>query len=317
MKKLKNFIEKNSLINHKNIGVAVSGGPDSVFMLYLLNKIKQQIGISITVLHFNHKIRKESDEDEMFTKKLSENMHLDFISANGNVPQFAKNHKLSLEDAARRKRYEFFKQCKIELNLHSIALAHTKNDLVETFLINMLRGSSINGLSSMKPKRDFYIRPILFMEKEEIVDFLNVKNIPFKIDKTNKDTYFLRNRVRLKLIKTLKEYNPNIIDTIYRESEILRGECEYLDDTACKNIVQSVKFYKNIAVADLSKMENSMAIRRRVISKVCKKLLKSSYSLSFNNIERIATLKNNSKTVVLRKIIRAYIKDNNLILERL
>lgn len=317
MKKLKSFIEKNGLINHKNIGAAVSGGPDSVFMLYMLDKMKQQAGINITVLHFNHKIRENSDEDEMFTKKLAEDMQLDFVGRSGNVVQFANKYKLSLEDAARKKRYEFFKQCKIRLNLGSIALAHTKNDLTETFLINMLRGSSINGLSSMKPKRDFYIRPILFMEKSGIVEFLNTKNIPFRTDITNKDIHFLRNRIRLKLIKTLKEYNPNIVETIYRESEILRQECEYLDNVASKNILESVKFYKNRAVADISKMDKNMAIRRRVVSKICKKILKSSYSLSFSNIERIATLKVGNKKVVLRKLIKAYIKENKLTIERL
>ncbi len=305
------------MINGRNIGAAVSGGPDSVFMLYCLNNIKQELGINLTVLHFNHKIRKESDSDEKFTRELSERFNLNFASGSHDVKTYAKIEKLSLEDAARRKRYEFFKECRDRYKLDSIAIAHNKDDLAETFLMNLLRGSSPEGLSSMKPKREFYIRPILFIYKKEILDFLHEKNIPYKTDETNKSRNFTRNRIRLELIKDLEGYNKNIVGTIYREVEILRQENEFLNKTADKNIARYVKFFDKKAVIDVEKIHSDIALKRRIISRVCKKLIETDYSLSFNNIERIVQLKNKNKKVILRKLLEARLENGKLIIRKL
>ncbi len=316
MKRLKSFIIKNNLINSNHIGAAVSGGPDSVFMLYLLNEIRDDFGFDITVLHFNHKIREESDADALFVEDISRKLNLDYETESYDVLKFAKKEGLSLEDAARKKRYDFFSRCRKKLNLGEIALAHTMDDVAETFIMNMLRGSSLSGLTSMRIKRDFYIRPVCFLKKDEMLEYLKNENMDFRIDKSNADTDYTRNSIRLKLMDTLREYNPNIVNTIFKEVDILKEEDDYLKSLALKKLIEHVKFMPNRAIINISELKNT-AIRRRVISVVCKKLTNTRYSLSFDNINRIADLKDNKKTVVLRKLIKAYIENDKLVIEAL
>ncbi len=316
LKRLKSFISQNRLINSNRIGAAVSGGPDSVFMLYMLNEIAKDFGFKITVLHFNHKIRKESDKDALFVKSLARTLNLDFETESCDVLEFAKKEKLSLEEAARIKRYDFLKRCKDRFDLGEVALAHTKDDVAETFVMNMMRGSSLSGLTSMRIKREFYIRPVCFLKKSEIVEYLDEQGIAFRVDKSNKDTNFVRNKIRLDLMSLMKEFNPNIIDTIFREMDILKQEDDYLNGVAQLAVVKNVVFVGKKAVIDTTHM-NNLAIKRRVVSIVCKKLTNSDYSLSFENINRIAALNDSKKSVVLRKLFKAYMKDKQLIIEAL
>ncbi len=316
LKRLKSFISQNRLINSNRIGAAVSGGPDSVFMLYMLNEIAEDFGFEITVLHFNHKIREESDEDALFVKNSACKLNLDFETESCDVLEFAKKEKLSLEDAARIKRYDFLKRCKYKFNLGEVALAHTKDDVAETFVMNMMRGSSLSGLTSMRIKREFYIRPVCFLKKSEILDYLNEQGIAFRVDKSNKDTNFVRNKIRLELISLMKEFNPNIVDTIFREVDVLKQEDDYLNSMALLETVKHVVFVGKKAVIDTAHI-NNLALKRRVISIVCKKLTNSDYSLSFENINRIASLNDGSKIVVLRKLFKAYLQGKKLIIEAL
>lgn len=316
LKRLKSFISQNRLINSNRIGAAVSGGPDSVFMLYMLNEIAEDFGFEITVLHFNHKIREESDEDALFVKNSACKLNLDFETESCDVLEFAKKEKLSLEDAARIKRYDFLKRCKYKFNLGEVALAHTKDDVAETFVMNMMRGSSLSGLTSMRIKREFYIRPVCFLKKSEILDYLNEQGIAFRVDKSNKDTNFVRNKIRLELISLMKEFNPNIVDTIFREVDVLKQEDDYLNSMALLETVKHVVFVGKKAVIDTAHI-NNLALKRRVISIVCKKLTNSDYSLSFGNINRIASLNDGSKIVVLRKLFKAYLQGKKLIIEAL
>ncbi len=316
LKRLKSFISQNRLINSNRIGAAVSGGPDSVFMLHMLNEIAEDFGFEITVLHFNHKIREESDEDALFVKNSACKLNLDFETESCDVLEFAKKEKLSLEDAARIKRYDFLKRCKDRFELGEVALAHTKDDVAETFVMNMMRGSSLSGLTSMRIKREFYIRPVCFLKKSEILDYLNEQGIAFRVDKSNKDTNFVRNKIRLELISLMKEFNPNIVDTIFREVDVLKQEDDYLNSMALLETVKHVVFVGKKAVIDTAHI-NSLALKRRVISIVCKKLTNSDYSLSFENINRIASLNDGSKIVVLRKLFKAYLQGKKLIIEAL
>ncbi len=308
-------------MDSNNIGIGVSGGPDSIFLMYMLEKFREDTTlphINLTVLHFNHKIRSESDMDELFVKKTADALSIKFYSESFDVPDFAKLKKLSLEDAARIKRYDFFKRATSQFNLNSVAIAHTKNDVSETFLINLLRGSGLDGLSSMKVKRDFYIRPILFLTKEEILRFLNYHNIQFLTDKTNSNQSFLRNKIRLSLMDNLKMYNSNIVNTLYRENRLLNEDCKFINDIAEENFLYAASFIDNSAVVDISRLSDYYAIRSRVISKSIKKIGNSFYSLSYNNIKRIVDLTYKNKgEVFLRGILRAYIKNGNLVIEAL
>ncbi len=317
IKRLQDFIKANQLINKGKIGIAVSGGPDSIFLAHSLNILKNDLGIKIYILHFNHMLRKEAKEEEQFVKEFSNSIDANFLSDSFDVGKFAKNNKLSTEEAARIKRYEFLHSCKTRLNLNSIAIAHTKNDIAETFLINMLRGSSIKGLSSLRIKRGFYIRPLIFLEKKEIIDYLKENRIEYKTDSSNFYKGFLRNRIRLELMEQLKDINPNIVDTLYRESEILSKEDRLLDNIAEKEFTKRlVLFNKERLILNIDRLSNDNAILYRLISMAAKKLLNTQYSLSFKNIERIALIKN-TQTVVLRKKLKAYTNKDRLVFEKL
>jgi len=318
LKRVKNFIDKNNLIRKGNIGVAVSGGPDSVFLLYVLNALKNELNIQITVLHFNHKLREESNDEELFVKTTAEKLGNNFASDSFDINNFAKINKLSLEEAARIKRYAFFKSCAKKFNLHSVALGHTKNDLSETFIMHMLRGSGLDGLTSMKLKRDIYIRPIIFLEKSEIVEFLNNENIKYKIDSSNGSLTFTRNKIRLTLMNILKEYNSNITDTIFREVNILNSDNEFINDSALENFLECATIENNCISIDINKISPYKSIRRRIIAISVKRLNNSFYSISFNNIERIVGLIENRKSeIILRGILKAFVFDNKLVIKKL
>ncbi len=317
IKRLEKFITDNRLIQKGKLGIGVSGGPDSVFLLYALNSIKEELKIELHVLHFNHKLRNEADSEENFVRELSKKLNIHFVSDFYNIEAFAELSRLSVEEASRIKRYEFFEKSAKRFDLNSIALAHTKNDVAETFLLNMLRGASSKGLTSLKIKRGIYIRPVLFLKKDEIISFLNENNIQFKTDSSNFQTKFTRNRIRLKLMNELSKFNPNITETLYKEYTILARDNDYLENQAEKSFIKSLTlFNKQTIILDLNKMDKQEAVKSRVISKAAQKLLNTPYSISFDNIERIMTLKK-GKIVVLRKKLKAYIQNNRLIMEKL
>ncbi len=304
MERLKSFIEKNRLIAEGNrVGAAVSGGPDSVFMLRALVDLAPFLDFSVVVLHFNHKLREESDDEEAFVAELCRRLSVEFYSDSCDVALLAQRERICIEDAARRARYDFFSRSKQKLSLDSVALAHTKNDVAETLLMNLLRGSSLKGLVSMRPRREFYIRPVLPLRKEEIELFLKERGERFVVDSSNENTDFLRNRIRKKLIPYLEEFNPSIIETLFRTSETLRADEEMLEFISEKEIARRVAFSGKRAYVEMDNLQ--IGIKRRLISHVCRRLLNTPYSLSFNNIERIVHLKPHSR-VVLRGILKAH-----------
>lgn len=317
LKKLKNFANKHNLFPFDSkIGVAVSGGPDSVFLLTLLNALKDELNLNLTILHFNHKLRKEANEEENFVKKLAKNLSLSIFTGSENVIELSKKHRLSIEHAARIKRYNFFNEAKKAMDLDFIATGHTMNDFTETFLMNIIRGSSLDGLVSLKPKRDFFIRPILTFTKDEILDFLKANNIEFKTDKSNYDTKFVRNKIRLDLVEKLKELNPNIIETIFTEGMLILKDVEYIKNVTETNTVKSVKFFENRAVFDTEKSTQSTNIINRTLSTTVKKLLNSDYSLSSKNIKRLEETVRLGRTTHLRGKIKAKKINNKVIIEK-
>jgi tRNA(Ile)-lysidine synthase len=310
-------LRKKLFYKNQKIGIAISGGGDSVLLFHFFKHIKKTFNLDLVLLHFNHKIRSDSDEDEQFVESLAKRYNFELYKESKDVIKFSQDNKKGIEEQARVLRYDFFKSCKENFNLDKIATAHTKNDLVETFLINLIRGASLDGLSSLKPIRDFYIRPILSIEKSQILNFLDEHNLQYRTDITNFDTKYKRNKVRLELIETLKTYNPNIISTLYKEIEMLNADAKFLDKLAYENFVESTVCFPNKAIINLSILSNDYAIKSRVLKLAVKKITHSYYSLSFVNINRLINTIENDKTVVLRKLIKASKMQNFLVIERL
>jgi len=217
------FLKNLKSYNLEGFGVllAVSGGEDSMTMLDLFNYFKYELKLNLVVCHFNHSLRDDADRDEKFVKTQCEKYGLKFYSKKEDVLLYSNENKLSTEEGARFLRYKFFDEVKRIENLEYIATAHNKNDLAETVIMRILRGTGINGLIGIQSERGDLIRPILNFSRDEIEKYIEENNIPFVEDKTNFEELYLRNKIRLNLFPILKnEYNPRILDAISRLSNI-------------------------------------------------------------------------------------------------
>lgn len=217
------FLKNLKSYNLEGFGVllAVSGGKDSMTMLDLFNYFKYELKLNLVVCHFNHSLRDDADRDEKFVKTQCEKYELKFYSKKEDVLLYSNENKLSTEEGARFLRYKFFDEVKRIENLEYIATAHNKNDLAETVIMRILRGTGINGLIGIQSERGDLIRPILNFSRDEIEKYIEENNIPFVEDKTNFEELYLRNKIRLNLFPILKnEYNPRILDAISRLSNI-------------------------------------------------------------------------------------------------
>ncbi len=211
LKKFLNNIIKNKIFNTENkILLTVSGGIDSVVMFHLFLKTK----LNFAVCHCNFKLREESDEDAIFVKKLSEENNIKYFETSFDTLKFAKENKFSIQMAARSLRYEWFEKIRNENNFNFIATAHNKNDITETFLINLTRGTGIRGLTGIKIKKNKIIRPMINFSRKEIFDFKEKNKIIYTEDASNFSTKYIRNKIRHKIIPILEEINPYFIETM-------------------------------------------------------------------------------------------------------
>lgn len=209
--------------------VAVSGGPDSVVLLDLLDRAGFQ---KITVAHVDHQIRKESTGDAVFVKKLSKQYGFPCVMKRVNIPCLAKLRKENLEAVARDERYEFFRELKKKRKAKYIVTAHQADDQVETVLFNMARGCGLDGISGMSVIDGDIFRPLLNFTKQEILDYAKSHQLKFRIDRTNQDPSYRRNLLRLKIIPKLKSINPNFVHTMSENIKIWSRANEYIHTLA-------------------------------------------------------------------------------------
>ena len=200
--KVFNFIKEKKLIDPgDSVLASVSGGPDSVFLLFALKNLKEPLEIEkLGVLHINHLIRETAERDQAFVERLAKELSLEFICRKVDVKDRAKREGISLEEAGKLVREEIYQEIK---GWDRIALGHTMDDQLETLIMRIFRGSSIKGLMGIPARRGKLIRPLLCLRKEEILKFLEGKGIDFMVDETNISREFLRNRIRLDLIPLL------------------------------------------------------------------------------------------------------------------
>jgi tRNA(Ile)-lysidine synthase len=229
--------EFNMLEPNDSVLAAVSGGPDSVALVRSLLFFRQTYDLTLGIAHLNHQLRgEESLRDEQFVKEFAEKTGLPFFCERQDVRAYAEHHRLSVEEAGRQVRYDFFSRLSDHHGYQRIATGHNKNDNAELVLMNLLRGAGPKGLSGIPPVRNhLYIRPLIRVTKPEILDFLKTERQSFRIDASNTDTTYVRNAIRHRLIPVLEaDYNPEIIDALDRLSHILRQEEEYLTVDAQK-----------------------------------------------------------------------------------
>ncbi|MCU1283764.1 MAG: tRNA(Ile)-lysidine synthetase-like protein [Acidobacteriales bacterium] len=222
------YIRKHALLKPGDrLGVAVSGGADSVSLLLALAELRSELGIIISAVHLNHKIRgTEADADESFVAELANKLELPFHHSCGDAPAHAAAEKISLETAARDLRYAFFRKMIADNTLDKIATAHTMDDQAETVLLRLLRGAGTRGLGGIHPELDEnIIRPLLEGCRTEVEAFLKSRNQPWCNDSTNSDVVHARNKIRHELLPLLaRDYNPAIVETLARTAEVTRDE---------------------------------------------------------------------------------------------
>ena len=245
-------IKKYNLIqNNDKIILAVSGGPDSIAMLNCLFNLKikleekENLRFQIYVAHVNHMIREEAKSDETYVQELCDKLNIPFFSKSIDVKKIAHNNKMGIEETGRMERYNFFDEIMQELSGNKIAIAHNKNDKIETIIMHLLRGTGLNGLIGLEPiKNNKYIRPLLECSRQEIEEYCEKNNLNPKIDKTNFDNTYTRNKIRNIVIPYVKqEFNPNIIETLDRLSDLVKEEESYITK-------QVEKIYREICISE-------------------------------------------------------------------
>ena len=208
------------------VGVAVSGGADSVALLLLLLELREKLGIVLSVVHFNHKLRgKASDADQAFVAKLAAKHGLEFHAASVDVAKKAKKERANLEDAARRARYDYFRSLAESGACGRIAVAHTADDQAETVLAHLLRGTGLTGLGGIHPVAGAVIRPLLNVRRSELRRYLRARKQTWREDATNRDTKRMRARIRKKLLPLLeKQFQPAVVERLASLSELARED---------------------------------------------------------------------------------------------
>ena len=216
------FIEEKDLFNLQDkVLVALSGGADSVALLRIL----LSLGYTCECSHCNFHLRGlESDRDESFVRQLCEEHSIPLHVTHFDTSAYAKEHHLSIEMAARELRYEWFEHIRKEIEASVIAVAHHRDDSVETFLLNLMRGAGINGLKGIPVKNGYIVRPLLSVSRDIILDYLQAINQGYVTDSTNLEDEYMRNKIRLNILPLMKEVNPSVMETIqettFRLSEV-------------------------------------------------------------------------------------------------
>jgi tRNA(Ile)-lysidine synthase len=213
------------------VGVAVSGGADSVALLLLLLELREKLGIVLSVVHFNHKLRgRASEADEKFVAKLAAKHGLEFHSASAHVARKAKDERANLEDAARRARQDYFRALTESGVCERIAVAHTADDQAETVLAHLLRGTGLAGLGGIHPVAGPVFRPLLSVRRNELRRFLRARKQIWREDATNRDTKRMRARIRKKLLPLLqKQFQPAIVEHLCTLADLAREDEAFLD----------------------------------------------------------------------------------------
>lgn len=278
-------IEKYKLLESGDkVLVAVSGGPDSVCLLWILNEISSRYSLKLRIAHLNHGLRKEATKDAAFVKNMAQELGIPCTTRKKDVKRYAKTHKLSLEEGAREVRYKFLEAVAAKFGMAKIATGHTASDEVETLVLRLARGTGLKGLSLIPPKRDKIIRPLIEIERREILEFLKSQNIAYRIDISNFDLSFPRNFVRHKIVPLLNKLAPDFSRKVLRMREALSYDdatLEQMTDNVFQNSVKLKGTSNNINLQEFSQYAPS--IKRRLVRKIVASL--SQRLPSFEQIE--------------------------------
>lgn len=231
--KVLSVIEKyNMLSKGDNVIVALSGGADSVCLLHILISLKEQLSLNISAAHLNHKLRgQESQRDLNFVRALCNSYNIRLFEKEADIKEIARKNKESLELCGRNARYDFFHQL-AETENAKIATAHTASDNLETIIYNIARGTSINGLKGIVPKRNYIIRPLIGITRTEVEKYCLENGLEYVTDSSNNSDDYTRNKIRHHIVPVLKNINNAAESSAYALSEDAQEICEFLNEYA-------------------------------------------------------------------------------------
>lgn len=289
-----NILDYDLISSQDNIVIGLSGGPDSMALLYSLMEAQKHIDFNIIVAHVNHGVRgQDALADQVFVEKKAKELSLLHYSKNVDMVQYGKDNGITAEEAGRQLRYGFFREILKKHGGGKIAVAHNKNDQAETLLMRIMRGTGIDGLKAMEFKVGDIIRPILNIHRLEIENYIERKGIETVLDKTNLMPIYSRNKVRLEMIPYIEDnFNPNIIDSLWRLSQIANLDSSFLERYSHERFKQLVKFQDNkrIILDGELLIKEDKSIQQRIIRISIEKLASGLQGFSEHHINLINDL---------------------------
>ncbi len=288
---------------------ACSGGPDSTALLYLLLELSRDIPFAVSVAHFNHRLRAQAAADERFVQNMALALELPYYAGRADVRASARRLGIGIEEAGRRLRYAFLERAATEAGAAKIATGHNRDDQAETVLMRLLRGTGPTGLAGIPDVRDgSIIRPLLGLGRDEILDYLRDRKLPWRTDDSNRDERFLRNKIRHKLVPYLKKnFAPAVVRSLARLASISRDEDEFLEQaarTAAGRVLARESGVSFLEAKALRKLHP--AIARRVVRLFLRSMKGDLNDVSFDDVEAVRGLEDGgiiplSKALVLER----------------
>ncbi|MEG0250762.1 MAG: tRNA lysidine(34) synthetase TilS [Peptostreptococcus sp.] len=307
-------VKKNNLINENDkIVVALSGGPDSVCLLHVLHRMSKEMNLKVYAAHLNHQIRGlDAYVDSLYVMRICESLEVPCFIRAIDVPKFCDENKMGLEDGARMLRYDIFEEIRERVGADKIAIGHNQNDQAETVLMRVMRGTGLQGLRGIEYKRDEnIIRPILDISREEIEKYCEEYELSPRIDATNLEAIYSRNKIRLKLLPYMKEeFNENIIESIVRMSNNIKVDSDYIDSQVKIAYEEAAKSYEDGVYIFTDILKNMhKAIQSRIVIEAIKKVMGNAKSIDkkhINDVLKLISDTKKSKKINLPKGLFAY-----------
>ena len=295
-----NIFNMNLIARGDNILLALSGGPDSVFLFHNLRKLRETLSFNLYASHINHMYRgKDAMHDEEFVRKLCDKYGIKLFVKRKNATEYAKELKVTEEEAGRVLRYDFFKENLKEVGGGKVALAHNLNDQAETVLQRIIRGTGIDGLSAMSFEKDNLIRPILNVSRDEIMNYLHENNYEYCIDITNTQDIYGRNKIRLNLIPYLEQnFNPNIQSSLYRMSETMERDKKIIEKYIEVKFKEVLKDKSDLRIAMELNLLKTFDIGEiaRIIRRGIEELKGNTVNIEMKHIDNAINLISSGKT---------------------
>ena len=298
--KVKKIIRDNNLIEDGDrLVLGVSGGPDSITMLDILWDImnSKEISFSIVVAHINHGLRDNAKLDEEYVVDYCKKHDLKGYVLHADIKEEARKLKRGLEDTGRIIRYKYYTEIMEKTNSNKIAIAHNMNDRVETIIMNLMRGTGLEGLRGIDQKNGKYIRPLLTCSREEIEDYCDRKKLNPRHDESNDENDYTRNKIRNIVIPYIKkEFNPNVEESIIRLSDITKEDLEWISKEVQDKYEKIVISKKDKEIILNRKIFNSydIAIQKRIVLKSIEELFGTTQGIEKIHVDDVVKLCNNN-----------------------